>query len=175
VPVLKSHSIYGVTANVKDYMGVVTTSLSTYSHNATRDGILGLLLGELLLADLNLLDAVWINAHPAGGPGTSYDEATRRNEIVVSTDPVAADLWATVNILVPAFVDNGYSQWPKADPYDPNSDFREYLDNSTYYIQSVGLDVTNDFGQIDVTSAEMVLFADDFESGDLSAWSVGLP
>ena len=171
LPVLKSHSIYGVTANIKDYMGVVTNELGTNSHSAIRNGLLGAHLGVVGLADLNILDAIWINAHPNGGPGTGYGEATRRDELVASIDPVATDLWATQNILVPAFEDNGYADWPKADPTDPNSDFREYLDNSTYFILAAGFDVTNNPGQIDVFSAPASLFTDGFESGDTLTWS----
>jgi hypothetical protein len=171
LPVLKSHSTYGVTANVKDYMGVVTNSLDTNSHDAVEQGLLGAHLGIIGLADLNILDAIWINAHPNGGPGTDYSEATRRDELVVSTDPVAADLWATKNILVPAFEDNGYDQWPRADPDNPNSRFRVYLDNSAFYVLSAGLVVTNDPAQIDSYSTSAPLYADGFESGDTSAWS----
>jgi len=175
MPVLKSHSIYGVTANVKDYMGVVTRELGTRSHDAIRYGLLGAHLGVIGLADLNILDAIWINAHPNGGPGTDYGEATRRDELVISVDPVAADLWSTVNILIPAFMDNGYESWPKADPDDPSSDFREYLDNSTDAILAAGIDVTNDLGQIDAFSFPGPVFFDDFESGNMSAWSSATP
>ena len=129
-------------------------------------------LGDHGLADLNILDAIWINAHPNGGPGTDYCEATRRDELVASTDPVAADLWATKNILIPAFEDNGYDQWPKADPDNPNSKFREYLDNSALYVLSAGLVVTNDPGQIDSYSTSAPLYADGFESGDFGDWVV---
>lgn len=171
MPVLKSHSIYGVTANIKDYMGVVTRELGTNSHSAIKYGLLGVHLGKIGLADLNILDAIWINAHPNGGPSTDYGEATRRDELVVSADPVAADLWATESILIPAFEDNGYNEWPKADPSDPNSDFREYLDNSTFFILAAGFLVTNDSDQIDAFSQPVAILADGFESGDTSAWS----
>ena len=171
LPVLKSHSIYGVTANVKNYMGVVTRELSTNSHNAIRLGLLGDVLGEIWLADLNILDAIWINARPGNGPRTYYDAATRRDELVASTDPVAADLWATVNILVPAFEDNGYSSWPKADPTDPSSNFRQYLDNSATYLLAAGFDVTTDLDKIDAFSRPYAMFSDGFETGDTSGWS----
>jgi len=175
LPVLKSHSIYGVTANVKDYMGVVTRELGTKSHSAIRYGLLGAHLGEVGLADLNILDAIWINAHPDGGPSTDYGEATRRDELIVSIDPVAADLWAAENILIPAFEDNGYTDWPKADPKDPESDFREYLDNSAFAILAAGFDVTNDPDQIDAFNLRIPILADGFESGDTSAWSSTTP
>ena len=175
MPVLKSHSGYGVTANVKDYMGVVTRELGTNSHSAIRNGLLGAHLGEVALADFNILDAIWINARPSNGPSTSYEEATRRDELVVSVDPVAADLWATTNILAPAFEDNGYTSWPKADPTDPSSEFRVYLDNSAFFILAAGIDVTNEPDQIDAFSVAMPLFLDGFESGSAAAWSAFSP
>jgi hypothetical protein len=153
VPVLKSHhAVYGATALVKNYMGVVTNSLGTNSHGAVRHGILGSLLGRLQPADLNILDAVWINANPNDGPWTSYGAATRTDRLVATLDPVAGDIWAVKNILIPAFQTNGYSPpwpYPSADPDDPSSAYREYLDNSMSYLLAAGHDVTNDLSQID--------------------------
>jgi hypothetical protein len=154
--VLKSHhSTYGVTACIKHYMGVVTGSLSTNSHSAIAYGIMGKLLGEIQLADLNILDCIWINANPNSGPGTSYAGATRRDELVASLDPVAADIWAARHILIPAFIDNGFTPpwpYPSADPDDPNSAFRNYLDNSMNFILAAGHDVTNEEAQTDVVT-----------------------
>ncbi len=153
VPVLKSHhAVYGATACIKNYMGVVTDELGTNSHPAIHYGILGALLGEIQPADLNLLDCIWINANPYDGPWTSYAGATRRNELVASLDPVAADIWAAGHILIPAFAENGYMPpwpFPSADPEDPTSSFRKYLDNSMSQILSAGYAVTNDPAQID--------------------------
>jgi hypothetical protein len=110
LPVLKSHhATYGATAMVKNYMGVVTGNLSTNSHSAIRYGLLGALNGEIQLADLNILDAIWINANPFDGPWTGYAGATRVDSLVASLDPVAGDLWAVKNILIPGFIANGYS------------------------------------------------------------------
>jgi len=153
VPVLKSHhAVYGATANVKHYMGVVTDLLSTNSHNAVATGIMGTVIGETGLADLNIIDAIYINANPNSGPSTSYVGATRRKELVASLDPVAADVWAVKNILIPAFIANGYSPpWPtpSADPDDPASAFRQYLDNAMSEMIAAGATVTNDLDQID--------------------------
>lgn len=154
VPVLKSHhSTYGATVSVKHYMGTVTRELSTNSHSAIRYGILGDLLGEIQLADLNIVDAIWINANPYSGPSNGYLNATRRDELVASLDPVALDMWAVKNILIPAFIDNGYNPpWPtpSADPDDPSSAFRVYIDNSMYQILEAGYEVTNDYAQMDL-------------------------
>jgi hypothetical protein len=151
MPVLKSHgTTYGATAAVKNYMGVVTIEHDTLSHTGVHYGLMGSVIGEIQPADLNLVDAVWINGRPDSGPLTTYEEATRRDMLVASLDPVAVDIWSVKHILVPAFIENGYSSWPKADPDDPNSDFRQYLDHSMYQILDAGYAVTNDLDQIDL-------------------------
>ncbi|MGE0482124.1 MAG: DUF362 domain-containing protein [Phycisphaerae bacterium] len=156
LPVLKSHhAVYGATACVKHYMGVVTGNLSTNSHNAIARGILGAVMAEIQPADLNILDCIWINANPYSGPGTSYGGATRRDELVAGTDPVAADIWAVKNILIPAFMANGYAPpWPapSADPDNPAGAFRNYLDRAMGYLLAGGYSVTNDLAQIDAFS-----------------------
>ncbi len=182
LPVLKSHSAtYGATACVKHSMGVVTRELSTSSHSAIRYGLLGALHGEIRPPDLNILDCIWVNANPNDGPWTSYGAATRLDQLVASTDPVAADIWAVTEVLIPAFISNGHSPpWPQPDatPDDPSSDFRTYLDASMSQMLAAGYDVTNDLDQIDVFSWDGVqgpIFADGFESGDTSIWSEVTP
>ncbi len=180
LPVLKSHLIYGATAAVKNNMGVVTRELATNSHNAIRNGLLGGLLAEIRPADLNILDCIWINANPAGGPSTSYAEATRRDILVAGTDPVAIDIWAVKNILLPAFIANGYDPpFPLADPDDPASIFREYLDNSMSYVLTGGFEVTNDLSLIDAYTWDGItplsIFVDGFETGNTERWLTIVP
>jgi hypothetical protein len=177
LPVLKSHhATFGATACVKNWMGVITTGLSTSSHSAMRYGLLGETMVEVRPADLNILDAIWINANPTTGPSTSYSGATRRNELVASTDAVAADIWSVTNILIPGFLGNGFTPpWPQPDatPDDPSSDFRQYLDASMSALLAGGHNATNDLAQIDLFSidAQGGIFADGFESGTTAAWS----
>jgi hypothetical protein len=181
LPVLKSHhATYGATACVKNWMGVITTGLSTSSHSSMRYGLLGQTMVEVRPADLNILDAIWINADPYTGPATSYGGATRRDELVASTDAVAADIWAVTNILIPGFLANGHTPpWPQPDatPDDPSSDFRQYLDASMSALLVGGYEATNDLGQIDLYSIDALdpLFADGFESGTTDAWSLTIP
>jgi len=160
LPVLKSHhSNYGATACVKHYMGVVTGYLGSNSHSRILNGIMGDLMAEIQVADLNILDCIWIHANPYDGPWTEYDEASRTDMLVASLDPIAADIWSVKNILIPAFIDNGYSPpWPNpsADPDDSNSTFRRYLDNSMNYLLAAGYTVTNDLASIDVTTRSVV-------------------
>jgi hypothetical protein len=154
VPVLKAHRYqYGVTACVKNYMGVVTTALSTNSHNSTAYGLMGALLGEIGPADLNILDCIWVSSGPRDGPETPYIDATRRDELVASIDPVAADIWSATNILIPTFLANDHPppwDFPSPDPDDPQSEFRVYLDNSMSYLLAAGYAVTNNLAQIDL-------------------------
>jgi hypothetical protein len=181
LPVLKSHhATYGATACVKNWMGVITTGLSTNSHSAMRYGLLGAAMVEVRPADLNILDAIWINADPYTGPANSYSNATRRNELVASTDAVAADIWAVTNILIPAFYDNGFTPpWPQPDatPDDPNSDFRQYLDSSMSELLGAGYQATNDLAQIDLLTIDLAggIFSDGFETGDTTRWSATTP
>jgi hypothetical protein len=153
LPVLKPHAaVYGVTACVKNYMGVVTTELNTSSHNGVRNGLMGAVMAEIGPPDLNILDCIRIDGNPYSGPEVSWGLATRMDQLVASTDPVAADIWATTNILVPAFLANGYSPpWPSPDatPDDPDSVFRTYLDNSMNFLLAAGYRVTNDIESID--------------------------
>lgn len=154
VPVLKAHRYkYGATACVKNYMGVVTTSLSTNSHNSCANGLMGALLAEIRPADLNILDCIWVSEGPSDGPGTLYTSSTRRDALVASLDPVAADIWSVTNILIPTYLANGYEQpWPdpSPDPYDPTSPFRQYMDNAMYYLLDAGFSVTNDPAKFDL-------------------------
>ena len=154
MPVLKSHhATYGITACVKHYMGVVTGELNTNSHGAIYYGILGAQMAEIGMADLNILDCIWINADPNTGPTCAYSGATRKNQLIASVDPVATDIWAAVHILIPAFYENGFTPpwpYPTATPTDPTSMFRRYLDSSMEYLLDAGFNVTNDLDQIDV-------------------------
>ena len=154
LPVLKPHGVvYGVTACVKNYMGVVTNELNTNSHSGVRGGLMGAVMAETGPPDLNILDCIWIEGNPHFGPEVGC--GTRLNQLVASTDPVAADIWATTNILIPTFLANGYSPpWPdpSADPEDPGSTFRIYLDNSMDKLLAAGYEVTNDIDSIDAYS-----------------------
>ncbi len=120
IPVLKSHSIYGVTACVKHYMGVtsdkLTARLGSRAHNTIRTGGMGTEMVETRYPALNILDAIWVNAIPLGGPRTRYNDATRTNVIAASTDPVALDYWAAKHILIQAAQSAGPRNASSMDP-----------------------------------------------------------
>jgi len=103
VPVLKTHMIYGVTACVKHYMGVpsdkLTRSLGYRAHDTVDEGGMGTLMAQTRVPALNVIDAIWVNARPMDGPGSSYASATEAGVVAASTDPVALDYWASKYIL----------------------------------------------------------------------------
>lgn len=153
VPVLKTHRIYAVTASVKNHMGVITTDLDTDSHEGVDRGGMGSVLAEVRLPDLSILDCIWVLARPGSGPDASYESASRRDQLVASTDPVALDMWAAKNILVPQIIENGYSYSTyhnTQDPDNPESKFRTYLDRSMNELLLAGIETTNDLTAIDL-------------------------
>lgn len=119
LPVLKSHGGYGVTATIKNYMGVPTQAL-TNAHQRIATGGLATLMVECGLPTLNIIDAKWVNANPANslsaGPATSYREATRVNVLIAGVDPVALDYWSSKNILMKTSEQIGYTDIHTLDP-----------------------------------------------------------
>jgi hypothetical protein len=147
IPVFKTHSTYGITAGVKNHMGVVTTALSTDSHSAVGRGGMGSLLAEVRMPDLTILDCIWVLARPGLGPAASYTNAMRRDQLLASADPVALDVWATKHVMIPQIIENGYSYdsyHDTQDPDNPESTFRRYLDLSMNELLLAGIDTTND-------------------------------
>ena len=147
VPVLKTHSIYAITAGVKNHMGVVTTGVNTDSHNGVGRGGLGSVMAEVRVPDLTVLDCIWVLARPGTGPAASYAAATRRDQLLAAFDPVALDVWAAKHVLMPEIVSNGYTgndYGQNQDPDNPDSVFRRYLDRSLAELLRAGIPATND-------------------------------
>ncbi|MFX0066644.1 MAG: DUF362 domain-containing protein [Candidatus Hermodarchaeota archaeon] len=123
-PILKSHRVYGVTASIKHYMGVIsqTRGLSglTDSHSTVGTGGMGTVLVETGLPALNIIDAIWVNANPypsgSTGPNTDYSQATRVNVLLAGIDPVALDYWAAKYVLVTTASLTGYDDIHTLDP-----------------------------------------------------------
>lgn len=153
IPVLKTHMWYGITAAVKNHMGVVTQSQGTGSHFAVARGGMGSVMAEVRAPDLNILDCIWVLARPGAGPEAPDEEASRRDQLVASTDPAAMDTWAAKNILVPQFLANGYSEadyFSGQDPDNPDSDFRSYIDLSMNEMLLGGIDTNSDYATVDL-------------------------
>ncbi|MHA2293957.1 MAG: DUF362 domain-containing protein [Candidatus Hodarchaeales archaeon] len=123
MPILKSHLIYGVTASLKNYMGVQSEGINggiANGHVSVATGGMGTLMIECGLPTLNIIDAIWVNANPwpsnSAGPSTSYYEATRVNTLIAGVDPVALDYWAAKNILIQTANLIGYTETYTLDP-----------------------------------------------------------
>jgi hypothetical protein len=152
VPVLKSHSTYGVTASVKHYMGVPSQTL-TGTHSVIGDGALATLMVEARCPVLNIVDAIWINPIPMGnggcGPSTSYADASFTNIIGASIDPVALDYWMSKQILMPTATNRGYSN-SSLDPNNPSGIYHQYLANSMNELKRSNFNVTMNEAEMNV-------------------------
>jgi hypothetical protein len=163
MPILKSHSNYGVTASVKHYMGVQSEARwggLGNGHYTIGDGGLGTLMVETGLPTLNIIDAIWVNANPPpsslNGPYTSYRAATRVNVLMASTDAVALDYWAAKHVLVQTARLVGYNDTHTLDPDNTNRSgttgqaFGVWLNLTRDEIVRGGYNVTNDENRMNV-------------------------
>ena len=163
VPVLKSHSWYGVTASLKHYMGVLSEASAgglSNGHYRVSRGAMGTMMVETGLPTLNIIDAIWINANPPPasgcGPSTPYNVATRVNVLMASVDPVALDYWAAKNVLVQAAHMIGYVDTHTLDPDSTDKTglsgeaFGVWLNRSKNEIIAAGHNVTSDKNRMNV-------------------------
>ncbi len=118
VPVLKRHGSHWATAAVKNYVGFMSTvnynnrfsgvsevhcwltgpSDNGYSctDTSTRYGLIGRQMARIRRADLDLVDAVWVDPD-SNTSGRTY----RLNVLMASRDPFALDYYATDYLLGP--------------------------------------------------------------------------
>ena len=155
VPVLKTHMIYGVTGAVKHYMGVtsdkLTSSLGYSAHGSVGRGGMGTLMAQTRVPDLNILDAIYVNARPEAGPRTTYDDASEVNVISASTDPVALDYWAAKHILSAVCEANEWGEMSSMDPDNTQSgEFGDWLRLSMEELNAAGYGFTCDEDRISV-------------------------
>ena len=178
LPVLKSHSGYGVTATLKNYMGVQTQGLAN-GHDKVATGGMGTLMVELGLPTLNIIDAIWVNANPetsvAEGPATSYNHATRVNILIAGTDPVALDYWSAKNILLPTSELIGYSDTYSINPDSSDSRglteaFGIWLNKSREELVRAGYNVTSDLFKMNVFVDNLTLEPESGTGKSLSIW-----
>jgi hypothetical protein len=157
VPVLKSHAIYGVTGAVKHYMGVVSDKLSGHTaHRSVGSGGMGTQIAQTRAPALNVIDAVWINPRPGNGPSASYSIAVETNVIAASRDPVALDTWASINILIAAAEDLGYSRISRMDPRESSrSSFSKWLELSAKELRKGGFPATTDLSLVNILVEEL--------------------
>ncbi|MFH1807448.1 MAG: DUF362 domain-containing protein [Pseudomonadota bacterium] len=90
VPAAKHHELMGVSAGMKNWIGI-TNKLRLTFHEDLQRSIAE--LAALMLPTLTIVDATRILM--SGGPeGGSPDNVKKLNTIVASLDPVAVDVWA---------------------------------------------------------------------------------
>ncbi|NUN98163.1 MAG: DUF362 domain-containing protein [Candidatus Omnitrophica bacterium] len=110
-PVMKAHGMAGATLALKNYIGFLTITnpdpLFTdwdrmhgyfwgYQNRHVGYGLLGRQIAQVRRADLDIIDAIWIN--PAGNTDDA-DSCVREDLILAGTDPVALDYYASSRIL----------------------------------------------------------------------------
>lgn len=153
IPVLKTHGSYGVTGSLKHYVGVVSVSLGD-PHSPIWNGGMGTALVETRYPDLSILDATWVNSIPKGydgqGPATPYEQATRTDQILASTDPVALDYYAAKHILIPLATADGYITGTMDPDSTSTGTFGYWLRTTHREIQAYGYPVTMDEGQMNI-------------------------
>jgi uncharacterized protein (DUF362 family) len=155
IPVLKTHMIYGVTGAVKHYMGVtsdkLTSGLGYSAHGSVGRGGMGTLMAQTRVPDLNILDAIYVNARPEDGSSTTYGDASEVNVIAASTDPVALDYWAAKRILCAVCEANGWGDTSSMDPDNRRSgEFGGWLRLSMEELNAAGYGFTCDEDRISV-------------------------
>jgi hypothetical protein len=153
VPVLKPHSIFGVTGCIKHYMGVtsdrLTANAGARAHNSVGTGGMGTEIAETRFPTLNILDAIWVSLTPGNGPQVTYNGATRVDVIAASTDPVALDYWAAKYILVQGARKKGRSNVASLDP-DSERSFARWLRLSMNELVAAGYRATVDESRMNV-------------------------
>ena len=166
MPVLKSHFRYGVTGCVKNYMGLpkghIVGSVDPgipHEHFSIALGGLTTLMVQTRAPVLNILDMVWVNAHPMEsstrrGPWSEYSSASFTDIIGASQDPVALDYWASKIVLCGTAEYLNYTTYSSLSPdYEPLSEqyygsdpmdesFHNYLERSMNVLVNAGYSAT---------------------------------
>ena len=177
VPVLKSHSLMGVTASIKHYIGFLSYAAigSGAMHNRViNDGLLGVEMGKARFPDLNIIDATWVSAEITTGPGAPTNLCTRLNTVLASKDPVALDYIAGGRVLRPVSWWQGHpwlNNYGRHDPDNLNTEnpgsgrnysdstpcfgfpynaFHQYLVSTYNQLQQRGYPVTMDTNQMNI-------------------------
>jgi hypothetical protein len=159
MPVLKSHSLMGVTATIKHYMGVLSTPLCNdgfdQHQGMIKEGLMGRMMAEVIYPDLNLIDANYIGVS-LRGPASSYSSAYKADIVLAGTDPVALDYYAGKYILYPLTEfqrhnpdSQNVSQASGSRGY-PSNAFNQYLISSKRELEKKGYRVTMNEKEIQV-------------------------
>jgi hypothetical protein len=148
-PIVKRHGMAGATIAVKNYIGFLTranegarfgdyiTMHDLFWGYATGSdyGLLGRQLALIRRADLNIVDAIWVN--PFGHCGY-VSGAVRDNILLASTDPFAVDYYSSVYVLLPHLTPG--SDWAhNADARYHGGEFRGLLMTNENRARSKGM------------------------------------
>ncbi len=163
VPVLKSHNAAGVTACLKNFMGVPSIHLTTAVHqDLIYYGFMGRVMNEVIYPNLNILDAIWVSPSHPEGPAGPYSKAVRADILLAGTDPVALDWYASKHVLYPI---SGYGRHDPDTPFTENTNpyhdgtrntgypynaLRIMLESTASVLASGGHDVTLDPAHMNV-------------------------
>jgi hypothetical protein len=160
-PVLKSHSLAGVTGCIKHYMGVISQSMAD-NHPFILNGGLAAEMARVRFPTLNILDAIYVNPNPPeghnAGPSTPYSRAIKTDQIVAGLDPAAIDYWSSKNILVPVAQSLGYTSYSSLNPDNPTDTvwFHNYLTESVREISAASRQATINPLRVKVYSKSLI-------------------
>jgi len=162
MPVLKSHTIMGVTGAVKHYIGFLSYAAigsGTMHQRAMTQGLLGVEFGKARFPDLNIIDATWVSAEITTGPNAPYNMGTRLNTLVASQDPIAADYYAGGRVLRRVSWWNGHPGLHDYGRMDPDNLNTENPGNGRRYSDSTPCNgyPYNAFHQLLVSSRDQML------------------
>ena len=159
MPVLKSHSLMGLTGATKHYMGVLSTSLCNDGFDQHQgmidEGLMGRMMAQVIYPDLNLMDANYIGVS-SRGPASSYENAYQANLVLAGQDPIALDYYAGKYILYPLTRFERHNpdcqdvkKTPSYGRYPYNA-FHQYLASSEKELKKTGYRITMDEKEIQV-------------------------
>lgn len=159
MPVLKSHSLMGLTGATKHYMGVLSTPLCNDGFDQhwgmVDEGLMGRMMAQVIYPDLNVMDANYIGVS-SRGPASSYESAYKANLVLAAQDPIALDYYAGKYVLYPLTKFERHNpdcqDVKKASGYGryPYNAFRQYLTSSEKELQKSGYRITMDEKKIQV-------------------------
>ncbi len=139
MPVLKSHSLMGVTASTKHYIGFLdyyAIGAPTMHQRVMTQGLLGVDFGKARFPDLNIIDATWVMGELSTGPSAPYNLATRQDILVASQDPIANDYYAGKYVIRPISWWSGHPWLHDYGRMDPDNLNTENPSGGTYSVDS---------------------------------------
>lgn len=174
LPVLKRHGGAAATIAIKNYIGFITTDDSSgrfggnnhcfmvgpgYGGNTCAGfpadyGLIGRQLALIRRADLDIVDAIWVN--PKNNSGW-HGEARRQDILMASRDPFALDYYASEFLLGP-LVHSTYptdTTWTQVLASTHGGVFRSFLERNAVRLRALG--VTNAITLDDTWTAQQEL------------------